>query len=293
MRRLLSAQFADGSWGYRAGGEAAAEPTALAALAACRTAEASEKNARVAAHRAGAWLERVQSDSGAVLISPSAVAVWPTPLALLLWRALGGFEEPRRRAIQALLRLKGETQEHNPDDPAGHDTSIPGWPWVSGTHSWVEPTALAIIALSSEGQRKHERVSNGLRLLQDRVIPGGGWNYGNSKVFDTALRPQPAPTGLALLALLGRNGAAEPLIADSCRYLEVTLPKTRSPQTLCWGIWGLHAWGRRPAEAAEWLSQAFALVNRRPDPYLQLAYLLLASSAPLPAFLPLEGDRRE
>jgi len=289
LRRLVSAQLADGSWGYRFGGGPAVEPTALAALG-CLAADPNGKDARVAANRAGAWLARAQTDTGTIQNTPAADAVWPTPLAALLWKARGGFDEQTRRAAQALLQLKGDTFDRKAGDVIGHDTSIPGWPWVSGTHSWVEPTALAILALCAEGLANHERIKDGVRLLQDRVIAGGGWNYGNSEVLGSALRPQPAPTGLALLALNGRNEPKEPLIADSCRYLEIMLPKTRSPQTLCWGIWALDAWGRRPVEATKWISESVDLVDRRPNPNLQLAYLLMASAPPLSVFLPPRGD---
>ena len=75
---------------------------------------------------------------------------WATPYAVLCWGGLGGFEVPRRRACDWLLGIGGR-----PLPPAaeggsvvGHDTTLIGWPWVAETHSWVEPTALAILALA-------------------------------------------------------------------------------------------------------------------------------------------------
>ena len=42
-------------------------------------------------------------------------------------------------------------------------------PGSSGTHSWVEPTALAVLALRREGLGSHARVQEGVRLLRDRA----------------------------------------------------------------------------------------------------------------------------
>ena len=96
-----------------------------------------------------------------------------------------------------------------PERTVGHDTAIVGWPWVADTHSWLEPTAVAILALRREGKVDHPRVREGLRLIRDRAIPTGGWNYGNNIAFGRDLRPQPAPTGIALLALAGIEGRSD------------------------------------------------------------------------------------
>ena len=36
----------------------------------------------------------------------------------------------------------------------------------------------------------------------------------------------------------------------------------RTPLSLAWGILGLSAWGRRPAEAAAWVDESLALAGR-------------------------------
>ena len=55
----------------------------------------------------------------------------------------------------------------------GHDPTLTGWPWVGGTHSWVEPTSLAVLALRREGLGKHPRVEEGLKVIRDRAIVSG------------------------------------------------------------------------------------------------------------------------
>jgi hypothetical protein len=158
----------------------------------------------------------------------------------------------------------------------GHDTTLVGWPWVDGTHSWVEPTALAILALRREGFGDHPRVREGLRLIEDRAVDTGGWNCGNRATFGRVLRPQPGPTGLALLALAHsatRSEVAERGIA----YLREALPTVRAAESLGWGVLGLRAWGRPAVDAGRWLAESFERVVRRPDAAPRLALLLLAA----------------
>jgi hypothetical protein len=163
-----------------------------------------------------------------------------------------------------------------PERTVGHDTAIVGWPWVGETHSWLEPTAVAILALRREAQVDHPRVHEGLRLIHDRAIPSGGWNYGNNIAFGRDLRPQPGPTGLALLALAGLDRRTE-IVARAVGYLQASLPTTRAAQSLSWGVLGLRAWGCCPGAAADWLALAFEQSLRRRDSTMPPAHLLLAA----------------
>jgi hypothetical protein len=170
------------------------------------------------------------------------------------------------------------------DGAIGHDPTIPGWSWVDGTASWLEPTALAVLALRRAGRDDHPRARDGRRLILDRALPAGGWNYGNTTVFGTELRPQPGPTGLALLALAG-PGDRPPAVARALRYLADELPTTRSALALGWGLMGLRAWGEWPDGASAWLAESSHRNLDRPDAAPRLAYLLLASSATTPSLL--------
>ena len=272
-------QSPEGGWGYRETSRPAVEPTVLAGLGMLVTDR--DGAARSIVRRAAGWLTGLQQPDGGIPLSemPEA-AKWSTPLAMILWQELGEFDSNRKQAAAWLLEREGEVFPRGPNSPAGHDTSIQGWPWVPDTHPWLEPTAMAVLALQREGLQDHPRVREGLRLIRDRAIPGGGWNYGNSLAFGTPLRPQPGPTGLALLALAGSDVPADRIAEEAAAYLEGILPATRSPQALCWGLWGLDAWRQRPADAPLWLEESFGLVSGRPDAVLQLGYLLMASRAP-------------
>src|SRR5262249_34176908 len=151
------------------------------------------------------------------------------------------------RARNWLLRLEGRTLSHN--DPGtklvGHDSAAVGWPWVLGTHSWLEPTAMAVLSLCREGLSHHPRVKARAHLILDRSIKHGGWNYGNPEVFGRELRPQPGPSGVALLAL-----AALQIDSPECRrgidYLRQALSEVRSGASLGWGVLALRAWEACP-----------------------------------------------
>ena len=72
---------------------------------------------------------------------------------------------------------------------------------------------------------------------------------------------------------------ADPSVEAGLTELEAMLPDVRSGQSLCWGLLGLAAWGRRPSDADHWLSEAAALINQRSTPAPELAYLLLAAGS--------------
>ena len=264
--RLIHLRGRGEGWSYRQETAPCVEPTILACLglmssAADRQAEQTEDEFRKPAD----WLASLQSPDGSLGVSATLpTPCWTTPYGVLLWAALGGYTSHRERAVRWLLDQGGVAIPNlaAPERTVGHDTAIVGWPWVADTHSWLEPTAVAILALRREGKADHPRVREGLRLIRDRAIPTGGWNYGNNIAFGRDLRPQPAPTGLALLALAGIEGRSE-IVERAIDYLQESLPSTGAPQSLCWGVLGLRAWGCCPEAADGWLARAFEQTLRR------------------------------
>ena len=277
-RRLLDLRQGPGVWGYRARSRPAAEPSCLAALALIAGGRESSDDRAIALATARRLASTRNADGSVGVVADLPGPGWPTPFALLLWSALGRFEAERAAAIDWLLGIAGTTKAHVQDDPLGHDGTIVGWPWIAGTHSWVEPTAQALLALAKEGRVGHPRALDGVRLLVDRAIPSGGWNLGNPVVFGTALRPLPGPTGLALLALAATRRRSEAVDA-ALGYLREALAGTLAPISLGWGLLGLRAWGAEPPEAASWLGSAFAALGARAAGTgpVELAMLLLAA----------------
>ena len=95
-----------------------------------------------------------------------------------------------------------------------------GWPWFSGTVSWVVPTAFALLALKQAGCCRTElalkRIRLGTEMLLDRACPNGGWNAGNGIVFSAGLSAHIDTTAIALLALTDDE---EPIVRRALNWL--------------------------------------------------------------------------
>ncbi len=173
--------------------------------------------------------------------------------------------------------------------PIGHDPSIRGWPWVENTHSWVEPTALSLLAISTAGESSHPRALEAVRLLMDRQLPTGGWNYGNTFVYGKQLLPLPQTTGVALSALQGHVSARE--IGASLDYL-AKAAESLAPLSLAWAILGLSAWERRPRQAETWLEARLGQQSRYGDYTTDLLSTLLVSALAPRGIAALAGPRK-
>jgi hypothetical protein len=141
-----------------------------------------------------------------------------------------------------------------------HNTFLKGWPWVAGTHSWIEPTALGVAALQVTGLGRHDRVREAVLMMLDRQLPHGGWNYGNTLVFGQELHPMPESTGAALAGLAGQ--VPQDKVALSLEYLVEVVGRLRTPLSLGWGLLGLAAWGQAPASSASLVERCLANQSR-------------------------------
>jgi hypothetical protein len=270
--RVLDRQ---GGFAGLVGGGYRADATAWAAVAlqALRRESDLLKNAQ-------ARLAAQQLADGRVCLSPEHPdTFWLTPLAILAWHRAPDYREAQARACSFLLATTGLHWQRTPDLPYEHDPALQGWPWIAKTHSWVEPTALAVLALRITGGGEHERVKEAVRLLLDRQLPQGGWNYGNTKVFGQELFSFPESTGLALNAL--RGTVPQPQVQKSLDYLKSCLREVRTPLALGWGLMGLASWGEEPAGARTWIGECLER-QKRYGLYdtTSLSLLLVASRAP-------------
>jgi hypothetical protein len=183
-----------------------------------------------------------QREDGSISIAPDHLeAFWPTPLAILAWSRCSAGVESQRRAIEFLLSTTGRHWEKRSDEIAQHNPALRGWPWIAATHSWIEPTALSMIALLASGYQAHPRVKEAVRMLMDRQLPHGGWNYGNTSVFGQELRPSPESTGAALHALTGHVACRD--VRRSLDYLSIEVTRLRTPIALGWSLLALSSWG--------------------------------------------------
>jgi hypothetical protein len=163
-----------------------------------------------ARERALAFCDRLEQPSG-LLAEPHM----PGPnfafngLALIARGAVAGPDRQERldRQARALVGVRGVPL---PSDPAvvRQDGRLQAWSWTDGTFSWVEPTALVVIALKTRNRPPESsaaRIREAEALLVDRACRPAGWNYGNSQVLGQDLRPFVPTTALALLALADRR----------------------------------------------------------------------------------------
>ena len=282
VRVLVEIRGDSRAWSYRRRGTPCVEPTSLVCLGLLASA-VDDRMSRVFAisRDAADWISAIQQVDGSLPVSPSLKTPgWSTPYALLLWNRLTGYEPARQRARAWLLRDEKVARPVREDSEKilGHDPTLLGWPWVDGTHPWIEPTAMAILALCRDGQGDHPRVKEGIRLILDRALDHGGWNCGNKTVFGRELRPLPGPTGMALLALAA-HGDRSPAISRALDYLLATLPSVRAPVSLGWGVLALRAHHACPAQSDQWLAEAFETIRLRPESTVSLALLLLAAGA--------------
>jgi len=185
---------------------------------------------------------------------------WPTSLALFAWKKIPGFDKELNPAIEFLLSNGGHHQPKQQNGILGHDSSLEGWPWVENTHSWIEPTSLAVLALKACGYAQHQRVSEAVRMILDRQLPSGGWNYGNTLVFGKELPPIPECTGHALCALAGFAKSDE--VGLSIDYLKREATRIRTPLTLSWSLFGLTAWSNGPLQARDWILESLDLQSK-------------------------------
>jgi hypothetical protein len=254
--------------GVRASSTAGAAPPADAAQA------ANPADAATA-------VARLQIADGRVSLSPLHPGAYsPTSIAVLAWHGRPEFADERQRAVGFLLAHGGNHFPRDPGSALSMDTDLEGWPWIDRTFSWAEPTALALLALDSARQGEHPRAAEGRAMLLDRQIVSGGWNYGNARVFGTALRPTPESTGLVLAALAGR--APEARVAASLAYLAGVAPALRSPLALGWALLALGAWnGSAPEFAAAAIRDTLARESRYGGyDSAELALLAVAAQAP-------------
>ena len=246
MKRLLRETLSErrlsgGGLGDGPRGQFRVDSTAWAILCLLASGEPTDS---LEEHRSKLRLE--QGNDGRVSLSKNHPAsYWPTPLAVLAWQRSPTCKIAQGRAIQFLLRTAGNHPEKKADDPWAHDTAIKGWPWVGGTHSWVEPTSLCTMALRAAGYGSQGRVHEAVRMILDRQLPHGGWNSGNTLIFGRELHPNPEGTGSALCALAG--AVDEQKVSRSINYLKGEVDRLHTPISLGWALLGLAAWDVFPS----------------------------------------------
>ncbi len=232
LAMLENARHTDGGWAYFDRGDSAVEPTAMAvaALYAHSRNEAAQK-------RGLDFIGSLQQSDGA--IAPQTSQTEPSTLCAVAAITLAVCGDASHRAAAArvadyLLSYDPATSQRMPH--IADDSTLRGFAWRPTTYSWVEPTAYVMLLMSRLNRREHPRMTEARRMMFDRAVPTGGWNYGNSAVFNTPLEPAVMPTALALLALwdqdAGPRGPAP--LRLGIEYLMQRVNDTPSVLSLGW-----------------------------------------------------------
>jgi hypothetical protein len=306
---LLQAQQRDGGWGAYPARQPNTESTAFAALALGLARLPDPTSAREASTRGVQWLlARQRPDGSWPFTDQTPQGAWAGAPAVLALARLGLAGPAVRKGAGWLAGRKGLILPERmgwreriavwvgPTEPPDRvnelDGTIPGWPWIDGTFSWVEPTAVAMLALRAASRELAvaadpavaARLRDGQRLLVDRATPDGGWNYGNKRVLDYDLEPFPDTSAWALLALRGAPGAG-PLVERGLARLDVLMRDNRSALARALAVLARRAHGRDAASFLTALAAQCAGTSRDPrvtDARSQALALLALAGPPLP-----------
>jgi hypothetical protein len=210
----------DGGIPYAPTGPSFSEPTLMMILALAAAGETIHL-----AQPLVDWILKNRNRNGSIGLNSEFPneGIWNTPLLAIAMHRLG-LKAERDAAIDFIIKAHSIAIKRSSDNIM--NTQLSGWSWVENTFGWVEPTSWALLALSIAGKESHPRAVEGRKLLEDRCIPGGGWNFGNKIVFNHPLLPFGDTTALALLAL-GDNSIAQ----MNLDLLEKSIPETDSLYT--------------------------------------------------------------
>ena len=173
-------------------------------------------------------------------------ASWTTALVLGALNGTGQFMSAREKAFHWLVTERGREGHwfwrwkfKTADRNVQFDPDKYGWPWISGSASWVIPTAFSIIAIKqftvcNRSEESEKRIHLGVEMLLDRACVDGGWNSGNSVVYGVPLRPHVEATAIALLAL--QDEQRTEMIQKSLSWLRQNAASVDSVSSLAWCI---------------------------------------------------------
>jgi hypothetical protein len=237
---LKSRQMKSGGWAYFDSVQESLEATCLAELALAPERQASSSAAILF------LLKSQLSDGGWPAFLGDSEGSWTTALALCTLNSTGDFTAAREKAFRWLYaergreghwfwRWKFKTSDRN----VRFDPDKYGWPWVTGSASWVIPTAFSIIAIEqftvcNRSEESEKRIHLGVEMLLDRACVDGGWNSGNSLVYGVPLRPHVEATAIALLAL--QDEQRTEMVQKSLSWLRQYAASVDSVSSLAWCI---------------------------------------------------------
>ena len=244
FRLLAERRLPFGGWSYLGSPQIDVEPSCLALMVLSSVSPSDVPMSGIQ------QLLRLQRRDGAwPAFVGDTEASWTTALVLCALNATGEFASARENAFHWLVSECGREAHwlwrwkfKTVDRKVQFDPDKYGWPWASGSASWVIPTAFSIVALKqytvcNRVEASEKRINLGVEMLLDRVCVAGGWNSGNSVVYGMPLRPHVDATAMALLALQGERRSA--VIDTSLGWLKLSAANINAVSSLAWCILSL------------------------------------------------------
>ena len=240
---LLTRQLRSGGWSYFGSQQSSVEATSLAVMA------LSTESPNAARSGFDQMLDLQRRDGAWPAFVGDSEASWTTALALCALNGTGEFTSAREKAFHWLVEERGREAHwlwrwkfKTTDRNVRFNPDKYGWPWISGSASWVIPTAFSIIAIKqftvcNRSEASEKRIHLGVDMLLDRACVDGGWNSGNSVVYGVPLRPHVEATAIALLAL--QDERRSDVIQRSLAWLNEEIPRVDSVSSLAWCILSL------------------------------------------------------
>lgn len=231
---LIKSQIPVSGWGYRSDSpQAFPEPTCYSLLALADTSFSLNEPLE--------WLSGLVKSNGQMFLPNDDSPNWGTSHLIITLYRLNMMQGLRQASTEWLLEWKSQYVETS--EVVTLDGTLLGWPWISDTFSWIQPTSYAIFALKLVGLQEHARVKEAEALLFDRICPGGGWNFGNPIILNRPIDPSLSETAIALFALQDEPEAAT-AIEGGLALLEAELPNYPTALALSLGILCLHVYDR-------------------------------------------------
>jgi hypothetical protein len=243
LEELRGRELRGGGWSFFGSRQVSLEATSLATL--CLLAERPFEALRLAKLLSGVQL----ADGSWPSFVGDRESSWTTALAICALNSVNDPSKAREQGESWLLRTKGQEGHwfwrwkfKTVDLNVRFDPDKYGWPWISGSASWVIPTAFSVIAIKqftvcNRSEASEKRIHLGVEMLLDRACVDGGWNSGNSVVYGVPLRPHVEATAIALLAL--QDERRSELIRRSLAWLEKEAACVDSVSSLAWCILSL------------------------------------------------------
>ena len=243
IQELHRRELPDGGWSFSGSSQMSLETTCLASFSVLAEQPSS------APHVVWPLLHAQLSDGSWPSFVGDGEPSWTTALAICVLNSANDSSGARERGQSWLLKTKGREggwfwrwKFKLADRAVRFDPDRYGWPWLSGSASWVIPTAFSVIAIKqftacSRTEVSERRIRLGVEMLLDRTCVEGGWNSGNSVVYGVPLRPHVEATAIALLAL--QDERRTETIQRSLAWLKQQATVINSCSSLAWCILSL------------------------------------------------------